>query len=350
MFSTVDQQEKLPKTCYIKMKIDTSLILPQLPESLSQAGLQFTVATEEDFDDIMAMSQDIYGGLDYLPTRYTSWLQETNRTVILARKQEKVIALESVCVIDDGETMLVEGLRVAPQERGKGVAGVLLRFCNELVKSKYPDVKVCRLTRDDKLGPKDFQKYRLITKQGILLVRFKAEDVKLRLAELGLVGNSKPSSTPLPVRLDPSALQQLYLTTDLMQGVLPNGTIIQDWQPYKLLANNMDILMKKDIDWMVDDKSKPTVASLCTFPFRVPIGDDWYYLNIDMFGKSLDLVRQQFVCHLQRHTNALNGYVMCQMFLEPALWRDMADFCQKILRVELVKEYAEQCVVESDVI
>ena len=70
-----------------------------------------------------------------------------------------------MCVIDDGETMLVEGLRVAPQERGKGVAGVLLRFCAELVKSKYPEVKVNRLTRDDQLGPKDFQKYRIITKQ-----------------------------------------------------------------------------------------------------------------------------------------------------------------------------------------
>lgn len=79
-------------SCF-KMKIDTSLTMPQLPETLSQAGLQFTVATEEDFDEIMAMSQDIYGGLDYLPTRYTSWLQEANRTVILARKQGKVVRL-----------------------------------------------------------------------------------------------------------------------------------------------------------------------------------------------------------------------------------------------------------------
>lgn len=193
---------KLSSTLYLisflKMKIDTSLTMPQLPESLSQTGLQFTLATEEDFDDIMAMSQDIYGGLDYLPTRYSSWLKEANRTVILARKQGKVvrdlfcetqyleddstdtgerqsfmlspqIALESVFVIDNGETMLVEGLRVAPQERGKGIAGVLLRFCSELVKSKFPDVKVTRLTRDDQLGPKDFQKYRIITKQVLLL-------------------------------------------------------------------------------------------------------------------------------------------------------------------------------------
>ncbi|XP_026208220.1 histidine N-acetyltransferase [Anabas testudineus] len=334
------------------MKIDTSLTMLQLPEALSQAGLQFTVATEEDFDEIMSMSQDIYGGLDYLPTRYTSWLQETNRTVILARKQGKVIALESVCVIDDGETMLVEGLRVAPQERGKGVAGVLLRFCSELIKSKYPDIKVCRLTRDDQLGPKDFQKYRIITKQGILLVRFRAEDLKLRLSELGLGGDiqSTSSSNSLPVRLDQIAIHHLYLTTDLMHGVLPNSTIIQDWQPFKLVPSNMSILMKKDIDWMVDDVSNPTVASLCTFPFRVPIGDDWYYLNIDMFGKDLDLARQQFLCHLQRHTATLKGHVMCQIFLDPPLWKPMAEFCLNTLGVELVKEYTEQCVVESDMV
>lgn len=71
----------------------------------------------------------------------------------------------------------MEGLRVAPQERGKGVAGVLLRFCSQMVKAKYPDVKVSRLTRDDQLGPKDFQKYRLITKQ----VREMAEQLLIPL-------------------------------------------------------------------------------------------------------------------------------------------------------------------------
>ncbi|KAL6490622.1 hypothetical protein MHYP_G00009670 [Metynnis hypsauchen] len=334
------------------MKIENSLPCQQLPEVHSQTGLQFTVATEEDFDDIMAMSQDIYGGLDYLPTRYQTWLQETNRTVILARKQGKVIALESVCVIDDGETMLVEGLRVAPQERGKGVAGVLLRYCSQLVKSKYPDVKVSRLTRDDQLGPKDFQKYRLITKQAILLVRFRAEDLKLHLADLGLnVGITGDDMAPanIPVRLEPSEVRQLFLSSDLMKDVLPNATIVQDWQPFKPLPSNMAILLKKDIDWMVDNISGPSMASLCTFPIRVPIGDDWYYLNIDMFGKDLALAVQQLLCHLRCHTNTLKGHVMCQVFLDPPLWKPMAEFFKETLKVELVKQYTEQCVVESDV-
>ena len=123
-------------------------------------------------------------------------------------------------------------------------------------------------------------KHWLPSLQGILLVRFRAEDLKSRLSELGLGGDiqsplSTSSSNHLPVRLDQTAIHQLYLTTDLMQGVLPNATIIQDWQPFKPLPSNMAILMKKDIDWMVDDLSNPAVASLCTFPFRVPIGDDW---------------------------------------------------------------------------
>lgn len=69
-----------------------------------------------------------------------------------------------------------------------------------------------------------------------------------------------------------------------------------------------------------------------------------------MFGKDLDLVRQQFLCHLQRHTATLKGHVMCQMFLDPPLWKSMAEYCRNTLRVELVKEYTEQCVVESDVV
>ncbi|KAF3857695.1 hypothetical protein F7725_010896 [Dissostichus mawsoni] len=75
-----------------------------------------------------------------------------------------------------------------------------------------------------------------------------------------------------------------------------------------------------------------------------------YSLNINMFGKELDHVQQQFLCHLQRHTATLKGDVMCQMFLDPPLWKPMMEFCRNILNVELVKEYTKQCVVESDVI
>lgn len=68
-------------------------------------------------------------------------------------------------VIDVGETALVEGLRVAPRERGKGVAGLLGHFYSQSVKRQHPGVKVALLTRDNQLGPQELKKYRLIAKQ-----------------------------------------------------------------------------------------------------------------------------------------------------------------------------------------
>ncbi|KAG8147971.1 hypothetical protein E2320_022797 [Naja naja] len=134
-------------------------------ESAADSQLEFAIATERDFEEILAISKGIYGGLDYLPSRYHAWIHEPNRTVVLAKKNGIVIGLQSVYIIDAGETALVEGLRVAPWERGKGVAGDLQRFCSAMVKEKHPEVKVSRLTRDDKLGAKDLRKYRVIAKQ-----------------------------------------------------------------------------------------------------------------------------------------------------------------------------------------
>lgn len=92
-------------------------------------------------------------------------------------------------------------------------------------------------------------------RKGILLVRFNAEDLKLRLSELGLHVTLPPSSegtpqgsdTPLvpPVLLDLNEAHQMFLNSGLMSDVLPNATIVQDWQPFKPLPSNMAILLKK---------------------------------------------------------------------------------------------------------
>ncbi|XP_006009593.1 histidine N-acetyltransferase [Latimeria chalumnae] len=329
------------------MKIETN---PAIDMKLSlDSELEFTVATEMDFEEIMSISKDVYGGLDYLPARYQTWIHQPNRTVMLAKKDGKVIALQSVYIIDEGETVLVEGLRVAPTERGKGVAGIIQKYCTEFVKKKYPDVKVIRLTRDDKLGPKDFKKYRLLSKQGILLVRFNAEELCSRLGDI--VAQMKAAGTDMRpyVVLDQNEVQDVVLNNEILHEVLPNKTIIQDWQPFKPLQSNMQLLMEKDLHWIVDHIQIPNVVSLCTSPFRIPIGEDWYYLNIDLFGKDLSHLKSQFIGHLQNLMQNLRGSIMCQMFLEPSLWEDMADFCKNIMDVEIARHYTEQYLLESDI-
>ncbi|XP_067412579.1 probable N-acetyltransferase 16 isoform X3 [Emydura macquarii macquarii] len=343
-------------TSRLAPELAASLRPPRYPGSMklenglsSDAQLQFVVATEKEYEEILAMSKGIYGGLDYLPSRYHAWIREPNRTVVLAKKNGEVIGLQSVYVVDSGETVLVEGLRVAPWERGKGVAGILQRFCTELVKQKHPDVKVSRLTRDDTLGPKDFKKYRVITKQGILLVRFNAAELLSRL-DAAVAQLQAGGFQPLPTEaLEPGEVRGVVLSAAFQSEVLPGRTIIQDWQPFKASESNLGLLQAKQLQWVVDCKARPTAASLCTPPFPIPLGEDWAYLNIDAFGRHPAHLKSQLLHHLRARLPALQGNVMCQLFLDPALWGELADFCQAGLRLELAKGYTEQYLLEADI-
>ncbi|XP_008016660.2 probable N-acetyltransferase 16 [Chlorocebus sabaeus] len=326
------------------------------PEAEAEAEpLDFVVATEREFEEVLAISGGIYGGLDYLPSRYHSWLRDPDRTVVLAKRNGGVIALESVNVIDAGETALVEGLRVAPWERGKGVAGLLQRFCSQLVKRQHPGVKVARLTRDDQLGPRELKKYRLITKQGILLVRFNASALLAGLGARLAALRTSGTFSPLPTEAVSEAggdVARLLLSPSVQREVLPGGTIIQDWQPYRPSESNLSLLAAKGLEWRVDSRARPRVLTLCTRPFPIPHGGDgtWRYLNIDAFGSDGAQVQSQLLWHLQRQAPRLAGLnVMCQLFLEPQLWSQLADFCQAGLGLELVKGYTEQYLLEADI-
>ncbi|PIO32163.1 hypothetical protein AB205_0140890 [Aquarana catesbeiana] len=322
--------------------------LEAIPGAPQDGDLEFVLATEKEFEEIVSMSHGIYGGLDYLPSRYHSWVNEKDRMVVLAKKKGDVIGLISMFVVDGGETALLEGLRVAPWERGRGIAGVLQRFGCQLVKHRYPSVKVMRLTRDDKLTPKELNKYKVISKQGILLVHFNAPELSSRLSSIPLPpGPSRPSP---PILLSPEEVQGVFLERGgLLKDLLPNQTLIQDWQPFQASPGNHDLLRRKSIRWMADDSIRPRVASLCTAPFPVPAGPLCFYLNIDVFGSGLRGAQEQLLSHLAAHVPLLPADVKCQLFLPPSMWRPMADFCTNVLGLKLDKGYTEQYLLEADI-
>lgn len=322
--------------------------LEAIPGAPQDGDLEFVLATEKEFEEIVSMSHGIYGGLDYLPSRYHSWVNEKDRMVVLAKKKGDVIGLLSMFVVDGGETALLEGLRVAPWERGRGIAGVLQRFGCQLVKHRYPSVKVMRLTRDDKLTPKELNKYKVIAKQGILLVHFNAPELSSRLSSIPLPPG--PSRPPPPILLSPEEVQEVFLERGgLLKDLLPNQTLIQDWQPFQALPGNHDLLRRKSIRWMADDNVQPRVASLCTAPFPVPAGPLCFYLNIDVFGSGLRGAQEQLLSHLAAHVPLLPADVKCQLFLPPSMWRPMADFCTNVLGFKLDKGYTEQYLLEADI-
>uniref|UniRef100_A0A672QIB5 Histidine N-acetyltransferase-like n=1 Tax=Sinocyclocheilus grahami TaxID=75366 RepID=A0A672QIB5_SINGR len=304
-------------------------------------GLTFCLARPEDYDDVMAISQDIYGGNDYLPRRYHSWMTEPGRVVIIARRDRKLVALESGLLVDGGETVIVEGLRVCPNERGCGLAGVIQRFVDGYIKRVYPNVKTKRLTRGDDPGPEKLSKFTLLARRN---------KMRTCLKEKLLVSDESNSSSPLVPVKDLDALKTILLDSDLSSRLqLPGGAIIQDWQPLKLMESNLHILARRNLMWFVDGSGgKPLFMSFHTPPYSIPFNGGSLRFNIDLYGTDTSLAKKALTAHLNSVKSEIQGLVLVHIYMHQTLWEDLKQFCEGHETVKQFRDYWEQLFLERE--
>ncbi|XP_056317359.1 N-acetyltransferase 16, like [Danio aesculapii] len=318
-------------------------------------GLTFYLARPEDYDDVMAISHDIYGGMDYLPHRYHSWITEPGRVVIIARRDEKLVALESGLVVDGGETVVVEGLRVSPHERGCGLAGVIQTFADGYVKKIHPRVKSKRLTRGDDPGPEKLRKFTLLARRAVLSLWGKSEGfdgfVSSLKEKLLASGVSNSSFRPLVSVQDSGALQAVLLDPDLPSRLqLPGAALIQDWQPLRLVQSNLQILARRDLTWFIDGSGeKPMFLSLHTPLYPVPFDGGSLRFNIDLYGTDPSLAKMALTAHLDRVKSDLQGMVVVHIYMHQTLWKELQQFCEGHEMVRQFRDYWEQLFLERDI-
>ncbi|KAA0723209.1 Histidine N-acetyltransferase [Triplophysa tibetana] len=318
-------------------------------------GLTFFLARPEDYDDVMAISHDIYEGNDYLPCRYHSWMTEPDRLVIIARRGSRLVALESSLVVDGGKTVVVEGLRVCPTERGLGLAGVIQRFADGYVKKVYPTVKNKRLTRADNPGPEKLSKFTYLDKRAILSLCGDSETFDGFVSYLKAKLSVSDGSTRYPLvtkRIDQAALKGLLLNPDVSSRLqLPGGAIIQDWQPLDLLESNLEVLARRNLSWFVDDlNEKHLFMSFHTPLYPVPFNGGSLRLNIDMFGTDASLAKRALTAHLNTVKGDIQSTVLIHVYMHPSLWEVMRQFCEGHDGVNHWRNYWEQLFLERELL
>ncbi len=87
--------------------------------------LMLRPARQEDRERIFAICAQIWEGEDYIPNVLDDWLAEGGLTV--AELDGQVVGLAKLTLLSPGEVWL-EGLRVDPAHRGKGVAKALAQY------------------------------------------------------------------------------------------------------------------------------------------------------------------------------------------------------------------------------
>ncbi|XP_041093383.1 N-acetyltransferase 16, like [Polyodon spathula] len=319
--------------------------------------IAFCLASEGDYDDVMAISGGIYSGMDYLPARYHVWMKEPHRLVFLGKRRGRVVG--PTILVDGGETVIVEGLRVAPEERGRGVAGLIQRHVTQFIKTHYPRVRTKRLTRGDNPGPQALAKFRVLATRAILTQRCEADSVDRFIDELGvrvrLEGAGKYPPAPPPVTLQREELRSLMLSNPgAIDRLLPAGTIIQDWQPLRPTAGNLDTLETRPLSWAVDRQDAPAALVLCTAPYPIPQGGGSLRLNLDVFGMDLAAARRVLVFQMERVRGALGSgmAVLLNVYSDRTLWEGLRELCEGAGvvagGVRRYKEYWEQLLLEAD--
>ncbi|XP_063043503.1 N-acetyltransferase 16, like isoform X2 [Engraulis encrasicolus] len=246
------------------------------------------------------------------------------------------VALESGVLVDGGRTVVVEGLRVCPTERGRGVAGTIQGFADSYLKKLYPSIQVKRMTRGDDPGPEKLSKFKLLARRAVLSLLGEAEDfdgfteaLKARL----MSENAGGGAVHLPLQTEDKQLRTILLQPDLAQRLqLPGGSIIQDWQPLEPIESNLAVLRRRNLTWFVaagsggsPDNNRPAFLSFYTPPYPVPYG---FRLNIDLYGTDPSLARGALVANLDRVRAQLRGKVAMHLYMHQAVAESLKEFCQ----------------------
>lgn len=233
---------------------------------------------ESDKDDILEIAKHTWEGHDYLPYSFESWLKDKNSHSSAVELDGHVIALANLRVIEDGKTGWMEGLRVHPEYRGKGLAKALT---NQVVQTAK-DLKIERIrytTATDNLESLHLGESIGMSRKFNLSVYWHEdiEEVSWRARNEDIIS------------ADAKDLVPSLIETDL----LPCGVIILDWKALDATPEALERIGQSARFWVTLQNEVITALSL-GFSRNASGGKQWQFT---IYAKNESL----FLDHLSHH-------------------------------------------------
>lgn len=109
--------------------------------------MNYKVLTYDDYDDIVDISKNIWGGSDYLPSIFNKWVDDKDGCFLGIVHDEKIVAVGKYSVLKDKQGWL-EGLRVHTDYRGQkfahSISDKLFDIASQdLKKGKITNIAMC---------------------------------------------------------------------------------------------------------------------------------------------------------------------------------------------------------------
>ncbi|XP_071096185.1 histidine N-acetyltransferase-like [Haliotis cracherodii] len=275
-------------------------------------------ATADDFQAVMDFG-DVLFGLDYLPQRYHSFIDDPNARSYVYIVGEEIVAFCSPHLLDDGTTFVMRGSRVKAGFRNQGIYGRLLKHVYDDFKGtdtiKHDVMTTHSLNYENKRESLK-KTHRLISQKETLNYRAKLADVPLPIM----------STDDRPQAFTTADMNSLLDSKESCENLFPGGKIIVAWLPLGLLPANLKYMMPPN-SFALQSRADNTNVSLLSIGSSVECQRGLRYM-CDIFGNDATSLRRHLVSQLYKARGLTEGYVVFEIIIETSL-RDIADDIMK---------------------
>lgn len=189
---------------------------------------------QDDIEDVLAISKQIWHGHDYVPGVIEDWLKDPNSYTIGVVVDGTLIGISNLRLIENGKTGWMEGLRVHPDYRGKGYANLLTDGLVEHAIS----VGVPRLRYTTVVENK--ASMALASRAGL-------EEVFRMIVFWAEIPGSIDERQSIAI--DQVSAEEIIESMDEYAGIMPAPIIIYDWKAKDLTAESLRELGEERSFW-----------------------------------------------------------------------------------------------------
>jgi N-acetylglutamate synthase-like GNAT family acetyltransferase len=179
-----------------------------------------------DRDDIVEISRHIWDGHDYLLCVVDKWLQDQNCHFYGVEVDGHVVAVGNLRLMEDGKTGWMEGLRVHPKHRGKGLANKITQYL--VRKAEHLGVQRLRYTTANR----NAASLKLAKMAGFS-----------KMLEMAVFWHLNPKQLPSIKGYPPiekSNPKEVYNLLETNPTIIPRGILFYDWKALDVSLKNIE--------------------------------------------------------------------------------------------------------------
>lgn len=226
-------------------------------------SLTFRLPQTDDYQEIVKLSEGIYEGHDYLPLKFSDWLQRENLHIVLAYSGSQLVGLQAYFIVDEGRTFIRRAGRIHPNFRGQGLIRPLREFTAKHAKSHYSCVQYERFTTYyENVNCTDQTKWVYESNVAAFNVdKEKCTQITEGKIKLNIMVDIQQSSR--------KHFSDIF-SAPLIHGLFPNNVIIVNSCPFAPLRSNIDCILQETDEIFVEEcaDTSPKSISFGTFSPR----------------------------------------------------------------------------------